>query len=127
VYSGLRSLVVMAIVNKTPRVEAEILIDGVATREYVDGEDQVEVDTVTRYVEAKSGADFAIRFRSTQKPKHDVSAEALVDGRSVMSTLVLLNDFCNGTLESTVDGVRSSKDGKWSLSKFFFSDLMTSM
>jgi hypothetical protein len=82
----------MAIADKTPRVEAEILINGVATQEYADEEDQVEVNTVTRYVEAKSGADFAIRFRFTQKPKHDVSAEALVDGKSVRYALVLLKN-----------------------------------
>jgi hypothetical protein len=119
----------MAIVQATPRVEAEILIDGVTIQEYEDKDEEevVETDTVLKYIEAKSGANFAIRYRLEGELQHDVHVEIILDGKRVESGLALRKDFRNGVYQETLQGARSQEDGKWGLSKFAFSDLKTSM
>jgi hypothetical protein len=117
----------MAIANETPRIEVEILIDGVVAQEYMDEEEGIDAETTTRYVESKSGANFAIHYRFTEKPQHDVLVDALMDGKCLKSGYALLGDFRNGTLDHDLDGVRSNQGGQWTLSKFSFSNLNTGM
>jgi hypothetical protein len=118
----------MAIANEQPRIEVEILIDRAPAKEYEDEEkEEHEANASTRYIEARSGTKFEIRYRFAEKLQYDVLVDAFIDGKCLRSGFALLKDFHNGTLEHTFDGVRSNNGGKWLLSRFSFSDLNTGM
>jgi hypothetical protein len=53
----------MAIVKSHPGLEAQILVNGQALHEYEKEEEPEDDDTVTRYVEAQSGTEFAIWYK----------------------------------------------------------------
>ena len=117
----------MAITTAAPRIKTQVLVDGAALEEYEDDEEHTEPNSVTKYVEAKSGAEFAIRSRFTEQPQYDILTRILLDGKYVMGQLAILKYFHGDFLEQTAHGVRSNKGGQWVLSKFAFSDLKTGM
>lgn len=78
----------MAIHPAYPGLEVEILVDGAALPEYVDSEVVDDEETVTRYVEASSGAAFAVRcsLPKTLFTAHSVLLAIDIDGVVVRST-----------------------------------------
>jgi hypothetical protein len=122
------SLVNMAITDTFPAIKAEILVNEVALQEYDDGEDNSNSGTtVTKYIEAVSGAEFAICDKIDQKPKYEVRVDFFLDGKRASGNILQHWRFIGGSYENTVQGVNSNTGGNWSLSKFSFSDLNTGM
>jgi hypothetical protein len=68
----------MAITEAFPRTKANIIVNGVALQDHDDDEEQTMVDTVTKYAEVKSVADFAIHYCITEQPEHDVLINMLL-------------------------------------------------
>jgi hypothetical protein len=52
----------MVISNDYPGLTAEVIVDGYPLQEYDNDEDD-KPSTITKYIEASSGKDFALRFR----------------------------------------------------------------
>lgn len=114
----------MAITDTSPPVEVEILVNDVALQEYNDDDDDsVSAHTVVKYIEAVSGAEFAVRYRLDPKPSHDVSVDISLDGKWAVSRIIQLSHYPLAYIQKTITGVNSNKDGSWVLSKFSFSDL----
>lgn len=116
----------MAVTKTAPKIKAEILVNNVALEEYEDDEEQTSVSTVMKYIEARSGAEFAISYRFDEKPSHHVMIRFLLDGKFATGKLALLEDFRGSPLVQTSHGVRSNEGGKWQVSKYAFSELTTS-
>lgn len=114
----------IAITDTSPPVEVEILVNDVALQEYNDDDDDsVSAHTVVKYIEAVSGAEFAVRYRLDPKPSHDVSVDISLDGKWAVSRIIQLSHYPLAYIQKTITGVKSNKDGSWVLSKFSFSDL----
>jgi hypothetical protein len=117
----------MAKTKTGPKVEAEILVNGVALQEHDDEDDRGGANEVIKYVEAVSGTTFVIRYTFNERPKHDVSIHIALDGKWVVTKLPRLERFHDGYLQGNVTGVNSNETGRWMLSEFSFSDLKTGM
>jgi hypothetical protein len=117
----------MAITNITPFIKVDILVNDVVLETYEDDEDRKDENTVSKYIEAISGADFAIRYRLDKKPDYDMVIEFFLDGKHVAGRYALLKDFLDGSLQGIAYGARAIVAGAWMLSKFAFSDIKTSM
>jgi hypothetical protein len=52
----------MVISNEYPGLTAEVIVDGCPLQEYDNDEDD-KPSTITKYIEASSDKDFALRFR----------------------------------------------------------------
>jgi hypothetical protein len=116
----------MAITKGPPKVQVEILVDGTALPEYDDSnQEQAMTGPITKYVEARSGADFAIRYRLYEKPSCGVKIKVFLDGIYIMNWGRPVETFYDTWLQETLYGVQSNDDGTWKLSKFAFSDLDT--
>ncbi|KAH4957631.1 hypothetical protein HBH77_120110 [Parastagonospora nodorum] len=70
----------MAISNETPGLRAEILVDGQPLPEYED--DEAELNTVTRYIEASSNKEFVLRweFGHPFPERYGVEMRVSIDG-----------------------------------------------
>jgi hypothetical protein len=115
----------MARTKSGEKIEAQIVVGGVALREWEDEDDAGGEGEVVRYVEAVSGVDFAVRCTYTQKPQHDILAEIYLDNIYTTGHYAKRDRFRNGVLEKTTDGALSNKHGRWMRSNFAFSDLKT--
>jgi hypothetical protein len=70
----------MAIFNNVPGLEAEVVVDGEPLHEYED--DDAEPDTMTKYIEALSDKEFALRFifKMDTPVDHGVQVRMDIDG-----------------------------------------------
>jgi hypothetical protein len=116
-----------------PGLVADILVDGVPLEELsVPGD--VSEDTpasVTRYVEARSGANFEIRVRMGQQfrrdldPRYDLAISVFVDGvkqKGEIWTRADIAAFGGDCLDRRHKGVKYQADGDWKLKRFMFAD-----
>jgi hypothetical protein len=117
----------MAVTHIPPHIKAQILVDDIALQEHEDDEEQTSVSAVTAYIEVRSGAEFAIRYRLDEKPEHDISVDFLLDGKYVAAQYAMLKDFRGGGLENISYGSISNEGGVALVSKYAFSDLKTGM
>jgi hypothetical protein len=117
----------MARTKSGEKIEAQIVVGGVALREWEDEDDAGGEGEVVRYVEAVSGATFVIRYTFNERPKHDVLIDIELDGKWVAGKYSWLDSFRTGYKQCEVAGVNSNETGRWMLAKFSFSDLKTGM
>jgi hypothetical protein len=78
----------MAVLPICPDLNIEILVNGVPLQEYEnDSEEPGPSNTVTKYIEAQSGAEFSIRHISTHNPlgAQHFARRIIVDGKVVCS------------------------------------------
>lgn len=113
----------MAITDTFPAMVAEILVNGTVIQEYDDDDDNSGSGSTVKYIEAVSGAEFAIRYKIDEEPDYDVRVDFSLDGRRASGEIVQLDRFYGGSVENVVAGVSSNKDGRWLQSNFTFSDL----
>jgi hypothetical protein len=80
----------MAVTKAYPRIKAKILVNEVALQEYEDDEVPATDGAVTKYVEAITGADFAVRLYIT--PAWHIQSMLFTTGlMGSMFTVLLLN------------------------------------
>jgi hypothetical protein len=106
-------------------VGVTVVVGGKELTEYEAGgsrDDQPESpDTITRYVEATSGANFELRFEAKARSFDGHTAlkfSAYLDGACMDNTVVYANRI------STLQGVRSFEKGKWVIQNFRFTNLL---
>lgn len=106
-------------------VGVTVVVSGKELTEYEAGgsrDDQPESpDTITRYVEAISGANFELRFEAKARSFNGHTAlkfSAYLDGACMDNSLVYANR------RSTLRGVRRFEKGKWAVQNFRFTNLL---
>lgn len=116
----------MAILCDQPGLKVEILVDGVPLQEYDDEDEEIVPTVVTKYIEAKSGVNFTIRY--TVLPqfhiKHALKVQSYLDGKP-MENRVRSEDSIRKYMSGTMTGVREAIAGKYYERKFCFSQLNT--
>jgi hypothetical protein len=76
----------MAIHSDSLGVRAEVMVDGQALREYEDPSDTSRALTVTRYIEATTGADFWVKVAiEAHVLSRHISVDLKIDGKKVRS------------------------------------------
>jgi hypothetical protein len=68
-------------------LKVEAIVDGEPLREYEDSDEHESAKMLTRYVEAKTGKHFGLRFMFTTRAfpdGKDVAVEVYLDGKSMM-------------------------------------------
>lgn len=113
----------MAILPDQPGLKVEIYVNGSPLKEYDDDGD-LKPKTVTKYIEAVSGAQFKIKY-SFHEPfpsKHDITAKVWVDGKVLNNTLIHKRDIFHKS-GYTCSGARSYLGGKCFSSAFKFAEL----
>ncbi|KEQ87734.1 hypothetical protein M438DRAFT_342867 [Aureobasidium pullulans EXF-150] len=81
----------MAILDSLPGVKVTVVVDGEDLHEYQDTDMEDEENTVTKYVEAVTGANFAIKFKGSRELEYKgeyLSLEVLVDGLCIDRPLI---------------------------------------
>lgn len=120
----------MAILRGYPGLEADILVNGVARKEYVDPDSSHE-DTphsVTVYIEAQEDASFSVQLRRDDRFKYrsnELCWSVQLDGKKVRETLLKDNTDIDYR-HATIDGTYYQTDSGSFKKNFFFSTLTTS-
>jgi hypothetical protein len=120
----------MAILAEYPGLEADVIVNNVACKEYPEPAESNEdtPNSVTKYIEVQDGVNFAVRLRIDHRFQHiqsDLCWGVLLDGQ-VMNELVLVKAIhANGTTQ-VIDHALGGSKGNFYHKKFFFSALNTS-
>lgn len=117
------SFVTMAILHDCPGLKVEIIVKGEPLREW-DDDEEASPRAVTKYIEAQSGANFALkwRFSSPFPDDHGVRAVLKVDNdhRRKIDTEARELHRPEGFYK---DGRRFLKDGQWYKGDYGFTAL----
>ncbi|EME45426.1 hypothetical protein DOTSEDRAFT_71220 [Dothistroma septosporum NZE10] len=117
-----------------PGVQVSLRVGGVDLAEYnIDDEEDEEVNTVTKYVEAVSGANFTVNFNAkvdcAPDPRDSCQMSVHLDGKYVTNIVFKMRDttaLARGTFEQLCEGHRSTAAaGGYNLEKFAFAALQT--
>lgn len=119
----------MAISQDVPGLKVEIRVNKEPLKEYDDDPDEPhEPRSVTKYVEAVSGAEFEIVIKLTcsLSLEHDCKAIISIDGKRARHPIFYKEKY--PIVESHhFKGVTSSQSGKWFRENFCFSELNIGM
>ncbi|EUC46850.1 hypothetical protein COCMIDRAFT_4134 [Bipolaris oryzae ATCC 44560] len=109
--------------TKYPGLEVAVHVDDEPLREYDDGDEDPPLNTVTRYVEAKSGAEFAVItiFKPPFSPPHGVMISLIVDGSPVTSRCCRQDELFDRVFK--MHAVHRKIHGEWVMQKLRFSEL----
>ncbi|KAI4696340.1 uncharacterized protein J4E88_000515 [Alternaria novae-zelandiae] len=112
----------MAIHTDYPGLTVEIYVDGKPLEEYEDSEEEDVPKTTTRYVECRSGAEFAIHtnFKAPFTPM-DTDLCVRLDGVIMSKFIVLKTEMFMRPYDQS--NTRWNDNGTWRASNFLFSDL----
>jgi hypothetical protein len=114
----------MAIIDSHPRITVEVLSNRTPLQEYANDEEEDEPNTVTKYIEAQSGATFEIRCTLTRPfPANSLVYYVDLDGKRAYGTLCRQNTYKGTSAPYTVSGVTHTNPTGTYESKFCFSDL----
>lgn len=115
----------MAILDSLPGVEITVVVDGEDLHEYQDTDMEDEENTVTKYVEAVTGANFAIKIMVPKKFGFEgtcLSFHVLVDGAEAEHPLIQPRHVRRAPKVRSVEGARVSNTH---IRKFRFTELET--
>ncbi|KAF1850026.1 uncharacterized protein K460DRAFT_326500 [Cucurbitaria berberidis CBS 394.84] len=113
----------MAILSTCPGLKVEIIVDGEPLPEFDDQEADQESHTKTTYIEAKTGADFVVRYTvSALFSTDDISAQICIDGDEGNHNAHESHEL-NNTLVHTVEGRLSKAGRRVFIQKFQFAEL----
>jgi hypothetical protein len=75
----------MAILKDCPGLQVEVVVNDWPLQEYVDNDEPEAANSVTRYIEAKTGDHFAIKYTFSHPfpVGQGIIADVLLDGQSV--------------------------------------------
>jgi hypothetical protein len=120
----------MAILTGGVGLEAEIVVQGVSRKEYAGpvNPDEDTTVSVTKYIEAEEGVNYAVRFRTTRQYEHDdydLCWRLRIDGKIMRESLQWKEDHRKESWQ-TVDSITTGSKGNFMARKFLFSALATS-
>jgi len=113
-------------------IEVKVLVNGSAAQEY-DGDDDESngPNTVTKYIEALSGAEFEVHYEakpSFRFPCQHLEFNISIDGK-VLDNRIISKERPDGSTPSrkgSLTGIKTSHGETRSIRKFRFSDINTS-
>lgn len=121
----------MAILSGVRGLNVQIRVNGRALKEYDGDEENRDPKTVTKYIEATSGAQFDVHFTFGKRfphKQHSIVYEVALDGITASRRVVDGSDirshrpYCTSS-----DGVHTLCEGCWTKQKFSFSQLAIGM
>jgi hypothetical protein len=117
----------MAIHPDHPGLTVEVTVDDQPLEEYTDADDVTDPKTITRYTDARYGAEFAIKFNfeSPFPANSDVGYKIWVDGKLVKAAFVYQRQLLIRGPYITSGAKIKGKAG-WYLQRFCFADLRIS-
>ncbi|KAF1850027.1 uncharacterized protein K460DRAFT_326501 [Cucurbitaria berberidis CBS 394.84] len=103
----------MAVLDDVPGLKAEVIVDGRPLREY-DDDEETSSKAVTKYVEAQSGAEFAIRsvFSAPFPLQYGVEMKVSVDGDIYRRTYKCPDELYREGGHNQ-KGISYQEDGNW--------------
>jgi hypothetical protein len=112
----------MAVHDDCPGLTVEILVDGKPLEEYAYEEEDELPNTTTRYVECRSGTEFAINtnFKAPFAPM-EMSIRVYLDGAKMANLFARKHTMLGRTY--TQSSTKWKESGEWRTSNFLFSDL----
>jgi hypothetical protein len=114
----------MAIHSDYPGVKAEVIVGGQAVKEYDDPNDTSQANTVTKYIEAVSGAYFYAQVQIDPGIlSKDTSASMALDGKWSVRSLFRLG---SEKKEAKLHRVWKKINNRWLVSEVCFSELSVS-
>ncbi|KAG9736997.1 hypothetical protein KCU73_g10112, partial [Aureobasidium melanogenum] len=105
----------MAILDGLPGVEIAVVVDGRDLHEYQDSDTANKEDTVTKYIEAVDGANFAVKIKVTKdfEFKGDfLCTQVRIDGTLVSYTAITPADAQAGAYDYHADSIRVNDESK---------------
>lgn len=126
----LRSTLAMAILPGFPGLEADILVNGIARKEYVDPNslDEDSPNTVTTFIEAEEDVNFVVQLRRDHRFKYrsnELRWSVSLDGKEVKNSVLDGIDGVGYGAAIIDASYYETADGSFK-KKFFFSTLTTS-
>ena len=118
----------MAVLDEITGLTVQIIVKKRQAQEYDNDEEEASPNTVTKYIEAQSGAKFGVKFRFSNEfdAKHSILADIYLDGKSAESHVY---DKDRGRPERNrdhcINGVSECNEGSYFKRKFSFSQLKT--
>lgn len=116
----------MAILDAHPNIEVQIVCNGIPLKEYDDddNDESAEPNTVTKYVEAISGAEFQIQHDIMAPwPRHEILFTCIIDKQNIRGALIRKHHYYGRSYRYIKDGVESYNRGQWSTQRFQFAEL----
>ncbi|XP_014558613.1 hypothetical protein COCVIDRAFT_14245 [Bipolaris victoriae FI3] len=117
----------MAITRENPRIKVHVECNGARLQEFDEDDGNTTTTTVTKYVEAKSGAEFAVQVEVHQPfPRYAMIVKLYIDGNSVRSRIIGDHQYqsAKGSVKRVFNTtVTKIADGQRTLQKFCFSEL----
>ncbi|KAF1830663.1 hypothetical protein BDW02DRAFT_633451 [Decorospora gaudefroyi] len=114
----------MAVTEAHPRVRVSVQVHGVPLEEYNDDEESASPNSVTKYIEAQSGAEFSIKAEVTRPfPSHTILMNIYLDGKNTIGRYLEAYTFVGTSHVSCVEGVKQHTGNKSLLQKFCFLEL----
>ncbi|THX82003.1 hypothetical protein D6D04_03752 [Aureobasidium pullulans] len=98
----------MAILDSLPGIEITVVVDGEDLHEYQDTDMEDEENTVTKYVEAVTDANFAIKIKGSRELEYKgeyLSLKVLVDGLCIEKPLIGRERTRKGSYTRLVEGL----------------------
>lgn len=116
----------MAVLGAYPNIEVQIVCNGAPLKEYDDDdEESAEPNTVTKYVEVVSGAEFQIQHDiMVPWPRHEILFECTIDKQNIGGNLIKKRRYQGRIYRYTKNGALSYKKGQWSTQRFHFAELL---
>ncbi|KAJ4311792.1 hypothetical protein N0V94_007773 [Neodidymelliopsis sp. IMI 364377] len=114
----------MAILPTSPGIKISIVCNGAILQEYNDDDDEPEPETVTKYIESISGAEFGIRWDITSPwPPYTILFEYFLDQKKASGKYAKPTFFKHPSYVYVEEGATSTVDGQSYLHKFAFAPL----
>src|SRR4051812_19961632 len=114
----------MAITKVHPGVKVAIHVDGAPLEEFIDEDEEESRDSVTRYIQAVSGAVFSVDLEVTRPwPKTGIMYQIYADGKWMRGTFIMQKDYVGPSVKVSIPGVQYQEGVQWLMRTFCFSDL----
>lgn len=115
----------MAVHPDFPGLEVQITIDNDALQEYVNPDPESDSKTVTKFIEARDGAQFAVRFVIPGGLFHnyDIRAAIRLDGKHMAGKVYKREKYRNGGADTSVGCSQARINGMNMGQDFQFSKL----
>ncbi|KAL7776947.1 hypothetical protein CFE70_007367 [Pyrenophora teres f. teres 0-1] len=117
----------MAITEAHPGIKVDIRVGGVPLVEYDDDDEQVQTsrDTLTKYIEATTVAEFVVNLVITPPwPGTSLLLSVYVDGQNICGQFRQQAIHYKGQChQSSIEGAKYGQGNEWFLQKFCFSEL----
>lgn len=114
----------MAVIPDVDGLKVEVVTNGEPLEEYVDNEEERVPETVTKYIEAKSGEEFGVRWTIAHPyPEYGVLFDVYLDGKFIRGAFARQHIFVGPSISHVISGRCCIVKDEWYMQKFCFTEL----